>query len=428
MKRGFRFQWLALCLAIAVCAAAPAAGGGGGTAGERARELRLQEAVMQVEAARVALDTAGRRVEEGVGLQQEVVERQLDLVRAERALAEVQAMESQRVSLDVKDTPLHVALTKLFEGTDESLILDPAISEAPRSVTLRFKDVTLESAVRAICKLHNLDYETDHKGLWAIMPSGAVATIGGERVRVIGAAAAVNPTITLEPGAGASASVVRRAGGESAPHVSYGLPSPVEFEGRISLARVGLSDLVDLEVENARLGEVAVQLGVKRGDEWQVEILVHEAVPEDIRVTAKVYRMRRDDLLLLLAEQARLDISIDSPMPGEATPERPHTRVYFVPRPELRVSGTGVGDEMTVLGRVFEYGSAEAARRGAEDARKMAEELGRQTVISTGRGTKVNSLGPCPQCGASVLLPDWKYCPFCGAQITPEDKQPEEKE
>jgi hypothetical protein len=158
MKR--RFSWLALPVVIAVCAAAAAGGGAsrGGTAQEaaRVRELRLTEARMQVDAARVALDTARQRVEAGVGLQQEVMERQLDLVRAERALAEVEGMERQRVSLDVSEATLTAALTTLFKGTGQSLILDPAVAQAGQSVTLKLNDVSLESAVRAICKLHGL--------------------------------------------------------------------------------------------------------------------------------------------------------------------------------------------------------------------------------------------------------------------------------
>jgi hypothetical protein len=341
-------------------------------------------------------------------------------MRAKRALVELRAMEAERVSFDVKDAALHVALTVLFEGTGQSLILDPTISEADQSVTLSFNDVPLESAVKVICKLYNLDYETDGEGLWVIMPSSAVATIGGERVRVLGAAPAVAPTTRLQSGRGGPYSVLRQPGGESILRVHYSGNPPHEVrEWPTDLARFGLSDLVDLKVENAPLGEVAEKLGVKLDGVWRVQILVHEAVPKDIEVTAKVYRMRRDHLVLMLAEQADLDISIDS----QRTPESPHTRVYFVPRPEMRVSGTG--DEMTIIGRYLQSGSSGTALSRAEDARRMAEEVERRIVLSRASGTEVGVLRSCPKCDASILLRDWEYCPYCGAEAPAAEEQPE---
>lgn len=442
MKRGFRFQWLALCVVIAVCAATAAAGGAGAgpTAREGARELRLEEAVLQVEVAREALATAQRMVEEHMAPSGSVRERQLDLVRAERALAEVEGMERQRVSLDVSEATLTAALTTLFKGTGQSLILDPAVAQAGQSVTLKLNDVSLESAVRAICKLHGLEYETDNQGLWVITASPDVARVGGAAFPIYGVTSVTPGGLTTRDRPRRGGVTLSPSRYESAPRVSYGGQAPAELEGRTDLAGIGLSGLVDLDVENAPLGEVAAQLGVKHGEEWQVEILVHEAVPEDITVTAKVYRMRRDEVLLLLAEQTNLDISIDSPMPGERTLERPHTRVYFVPRPELDVSGLGVGGETTILLHSSELDSSdsgleqrvvseaagreyEAARRRAEEAQKVAEQLRQEmwvTVDSAG-----NILGSCRQCGALLSNLDWKYCPFCGTPITPEEKQPE---
>jgi hypothetical protein len=274
-----------------------------------------------------------------------------------------------------------------------------------------------------------------------------VITASRDVARVGGAAFPIYGVTSVTPGGLTTRDRPRRGGVtlspsryESAPRVSYGGQAPAELEGRTDLAGIGLSGLVDLDVENAPLGEVAAQLGVKHGEEWQVEILVHEAVPEDITVTAKVYRMRRDEVLFLLAEQTNLDISIDSPMPGERTLERPHTRVYFVPRPELEVSGLGVGGETAILLHSLELDSSDsglqqrvvseaagreyaAARRRAEEAQKVAEQLRQEmwvTVDSAG-----NILGSCRQCGALLSNLDWKYCPFCGTPITPEEKQPE---
>jgi hypothetical protein len=426
MRRQFGLVVIAAGLAIAV-----ATGAGADAQADRARqvsELRVREAVLRAQAAEKAYEQAAARHAAGTGSEQEVDDAELAVLAAQRAVLEAEARAaaagkgaSQRVSLDVTEVALTAALTMLFKGTGQSVILDPAVAQVPQSVTLTLNDVSLESAVRAICKLHGLKYETDNQGLWVITASPEVARVGGAAFPVYGVTSVTPGSMTIQQRPGGGSVALGRSGYESAPRISYGGQAPAEFEGRTNLARIGLSDLVDLDVENAPLSEVAAQLGVKRGDEWRVEILVHEAVPEDIRVTAKVYRMRRDDLLLLLAEQTNLDISIDS----QRTLERPHTRVYFVPRPELEVSGPGIGDEMTMLGGCFQHGSLRAGGRGAEEAATTAYNVARDMVLSMAGEGKVSILRSCPQCDATVLLPDWKFCPFCGAEAVAEEEQPE---
>jgi hypothetical protein len=64
--------------------------------------------------------------------------------------------------------------------------------------------------------------------------------------------------------------------------------------------------LVDLQVEEAPLAEVAAQLARASG----YEIVVDEAVPKDIKVTASVRKMPIGDVVALLARQAHLAYSV----------------------------------------------------------------------------------------------------------------------
>jgi len=462
MKR--RFSWLALSVVIAVCAAAAAAGGasGGGTAqgAARVRELRLQEAEMQLQAARVAVDIARQRVEEGVGLQQEVIERQLDVVRAERALAELKAMEAERVSIDVKDEKLTAVFTKLFEGTEQSVMLDPAVADIASPVTLTLNDVSLESAVRMICKLYNLEYETDNEGLWVIMPSSGFATVGGARVPIIGTVTNLGGTpggdSTLEllgigvsaggggggrgggfgtggsgggGGFGGSGGGFGTGGGGGGGGVGRGgsmglreAPTRPSFRGE--------NRLVDLAVKDAPLSEVASRLSLKADplpedgrppSGWpdtycNLDVIVDDTV-KDVKVTARIAKWPLGEVLDMLLAQTGLVCTVGpypsrpltsqrDPVTGEDTWEPPPTiTIYLVPAPELRVAG-----------------------RGAEEAARIAgigEKVAREMVLSMSGGGKVSILRSCPKCHASILLPDWKYCPHCGAEAVAEGGRPE---
>ena len=318
---------------------------------------------------------------------------------------------SQKVSLDVKNAPLYDALTLLFAGTDQSLMLDPDIVQLPQTLTVTLKDVTLEHAVRAICKLHGLEYETDKEGLWVIMRRSDLVKVGGTTLPLIGA------TVGVKGGGGPrSGTHLFRFEDHPRPTIYYGGEAPAGFQERTQMTRLGLSDLVDLQVENAPLSDVAAGLGVKRDGKWEVEILVHEPVPKDIKVTAKVYRMRRDDLLLMLAEQANLDLSIDSPAPGERSADRPHTRVYFIPKPDLRVFGPGVGLE------------AAKAWMEAKRARTSAAEALRAWEKRTGESTRSLGFRLCPKCDDQAMMLHWKFCPHCSTKLPSEEEQPEKNE
>jgi hypothetical protein len=91
-----------------------------------------------------------------------------------------------------------------------------------------------------------------------------------------------------------------------------------------------------------------------------MEIVVHEAVPEDIRVTAKVYRVSGLRLLHEIVNQAGLTLVQEqftevtdeeghvtrAPYrrgdPVRRPGDRRYTIFHVVPKPELSVSGTGL--------------------------------------------------------------------------------------
>jgi hypothetical protein len=377
---------------------------------------------MALRAAEEALATARRGAEEGVYLQGDVRERELDVMRARRALAEAQAAQQETVSITMEDEKLTAVFTKLFEGTGQSLMLDPAIADNATPVTLTLSDVGLESAVRAICKLYNLEYETDGEGLWVIMPSWGVATVGGTRVPIIGTVTSLGVT----PGGGTAGALqgpVPRGRGEARKRPSF----------------VGDERLVDLDVKDVPLSEVASRLSLKadpppKGPQpslvaWStanLEIIADDAV-KDLKVTARIAKWPLGEVLDMLLAQTGLVCTVDESDAGivlhrraetgavsrqygirrdPVTGERvyPTIRVYLVAAPEMRVSGEGLPSEALV---------SRYARTGGG---------GRQWVEAA---SALQGLRECPNCRGKILMPDWEYCPYCGAEAAPEEVQGE---
>jgi hypothetical protein len=63
----------------------------------------------------------------------------------------------QAVNLDLEDVPLNKALQELARETDTQVVLDPKVGrEGQLPVTLRLKEVSLETAVRLVCQLADL--------------------------------------------------------------------------------------------------------------------------------------------------------------------------------------------------------------------------------------------------------------------------------
>jgi hypothetical protein len=293
------------------------------------------------------------------------------------------AAATERISLEVKEVPLQDALHQLFQGTDQSVVVDPSVGLTGQTLTVSLKDVPLEHAVRAICRLHGLDYETDGEGLWAIMAGEDVVISAGRRLPVIGAMRTGEQGQTLE--------LLREAAraGDRPSELSWGFPTyesrvvtrPGGWAGGVAGAELpsGIEGrLVDLEVTDATMGEVAAKLTEAAGED--VEFVVHEAVPADLKVTARVYRMPVGLLCGMLMAQTGLTCSTEverRPIPEviggtEQTPiTRSRTKAYYriniVPQPELSVSGRGIPPRGWGGGRAGGRGGGGGGGRGASD-------------------------------------------------------------
>jgi type II secretory pathway component HofQ len=75
-----------------------------------------------------------------------------------RRNAGYQRQMRQRVSVDVKDQSLTEALRKLADETGANLIIDPRQNDkAKAKISLQLDDVTLESAIRLLSELSDLN-------------------------------------------------------------------------------------------------------------------------------------------------------------------------------------------------------------------------------------------------------------------------------
>lgn len=235
----------------------------------------------------------------------------------------------RRVSLDIDGEILSDALTSLFKDTDQSFMLHPALHRKG-PVTVRLTNVPFEYALKGIVKMHGATYE-HVDNLWYVFPDPDVVSVGGVNVPVVGALQVPGMSPDLET----ARSVVTL--------LSHSKQHPGGVETRLLLSQLPYFDmLVDLEVENAPLSEVAKELSVEKDGADRTEIIVHESVPSDVKVTARIYRMRRDEILQMLADQANLDVSVETAVQeGKDGPFTPN-RVYLIRKPELHVTGSGV--------------------------------------------------------------------------------------
>ena len=92
----------------------------------------------------------------------------------------------------------------------------------------------------------------------------------------------------------------------------------------------------------------------------------------------------------------------EDPVTGEVV--YPTIRVYLVPAPEMRVSGEGLPSEALVSRSMA---LLRAGKVWADEVR----------VLQVSR--------ECPKCHASILLPEWTFCPYCGAEAVAEGGRPE---
>ncbi len=331
---------------------------------------------MRLRAAQEGLQLAQGRYQAGTGSQQDVSGEELTVAAAETgllnaraALAEVQASAAARVTLSLVGADIKAALSKLFEGTGQSYVLDSTVVEGiPITVTLN--DVEFYKALAAVCEAAGLQYHQGD-GVWVITKRPDMAFVGGARLPVVGAMGIDRPMLSGElPGNFQSDEneLRRRLAGlnESFESSLPGAPKHPSFKGE--------DNLVDLDVKDMPLSEVAAKLSqrvpppkpreLRRGfpmEEFRsVEIVVDDSI-KNLKVTARIHKWPLGKVLDLLIGQAGLACSREDvrgePIPalpdtvldseGREVPVEdpnnsvyaPTTKLYLVPRPQLSVSG-----------------------------------------------------------------------------------------
>jgi hypothetical protein len=425
MRRAIRLVWLvvALLVSLTTVAAVAAGGGGGGTAARThtPRELRVIEAEMRLAIAERALDEAERQLGEGLITEQVRLERMLEVVKAKAALAEARAA-GRTVTLELVNEPAERALALLFRTAAASYVLDlptPDL-ELPR-VTLTLNDVEFETAVRLLCEAASLTYRHTPEGVWTISPRADVVTVSGAKVPIIGSITTVSPTDELGQTylEGRRILVNSDLGPSTVSLSTTGRPKLLTKFG-------GAWELIDLDVKDVPLPEVAARLAklVEASNKealYELEILVADSVPKDLKVTARIYKMRLMDVLYMLVDQANLTY-VYGRWPDKVVQERDRhgnlvptrirrQRIHIVPRSELRVSGAG--------------GVSSAGRRMPPEALERYTMLVKEAKGRADEASMIYALRQCPKCHAAGMLPGWEFCPHCGTKL-PSERKPEE--
>jgi type II secretory pathway component GspD/PulD (secretin) len=322
-------------------------------------ELEVRKAELRARYAEENLADVQARVDVGTAGREVLRAAERDLEEAKLALLQTrlraQEWESQRVSLDVKETALEDALRLLFKDTPYSYVLSPEIGRlALDPLTIRLKEVDLQTAVRVICDTYDLLYEKDGS-IYYFFPRSDVVTIGGRTVPLLGTlqvpyGAELGVSSSAAPGEVSRTMIVTQSG-----QFPVGGPGP-----GLDLAARAQEKSIDLQLEDMPIREAMARLAQTA----DMEIVVHEAVPEDIRIRAKVYRVSAYRLLHEIADQAgltvaqervvevidpeghvtRVDHQLDEGgLSGRAwVKKREFSIFHIVPKPELTVSGPGV--------------------------------------------------------------------------------------
>lgn len=276
------------------------------------------------------------------------------LLSAGIAYAGTESTGERRVTADLRKADIHDALKLIFRDTGYSYTLSLGMMH-PGPVTASLSNVEFTKALGLVCDAAGLIYKREGDA-FVILPREEVAVIDGRRVPVLGATWIKQLGKHLE--ASPPESVI--AGGPGA------LPHPVGGgAGQADLPPPAGRHTVDLVVRDLPIRETIAQFAKASG----ADVVVHDAVPKDIRVTAKAYLVDAWWLLKAIADQANLAIQIEpvlwSPEEEKALEEEQKTgrprpwpniiggivpitrdtktfRYHLVPRVELKVTGPGV--------------------------------------------------------------------------------------
>jgi type IV pilus assembly protein PilQ len=84
-------------------------------------------------------------------------------VPEQKGLSEIEQRMQKRISIDVNDVPLETVIRQLVEQVDLNSIISPnVVTNVVGNVTVKFKDVPLEEALRNILDVHGCIYTTDN--------------------------------------------------------------------------------------------------------------------------------------------------------------------------------------------------------------------------------------------------------------------------
>jgi len=278
-----------------------------------------------------------------------------------------------KVNLDFKDAPVTEVVTKLAQQADISLAIQDEMLK-DRKVTVQIRNADPEEALQLVCAAARLRWDQVRPGMWLIYPQPTVA-VGGAEVPLLGAFGSV--------------------AGTAPSGMTYQWPGGIGISGQTTLATrspfEGDRDLVELNVKDVSLSDAVAQLSKASG----VAMTVHDSVPKEIKVTAKLYSVPLGQALSMIVNQANLTYTVGQTKEGK--PE-----VHIVPKPELKVSGAGFAAD--VVRRLLIEGQAEIASAASKAT------------------TKVLPLFQCPKCHRTAMFPDWKFCPYCGEKLPPRDK------
>jgi len=218
---------------------------------------------------------------------------------------------TSRVTIQLDGQSAPDALQEVFRDRPESYVFrGEPIDEQAQRLFLTLNNVEFESAVRVICDAAELDCEfTD--GIWVIWPHPAAAYLHGARVPVLGSV-----QVSRGGGTGAGGEADVEAARVAAEEILSGMRVSTSSRINGQSARYspqlppGLGNIIiDLEVTEATLEEVAARLSEIEGVD--VEVRIHPAVAPTFRVTASVYRMPFSQVLSLLMDRAGLTCSVE---------------------------------------------------------------------------------------------------------------------
>ncbi len=244
-----------------------------------------------------------------------------------RPMASEPEWKPKPVTLDLKGVPLNEAIEQVIAATDLAVLRVGEIPAEPR-VTMILVESNPTEVLRLLSEAGSLRYSESRRmasgPLLVLLAADKAVARAAERRRRSAAPATVS---------------------ESAPAQRM----PVEMHL-----------VIDLNVEDAPFREAVAQITAQIPESKQVRIMVDDSVPDDIRVTARVHKMRLSWVLDNLVGQADLAYGLQeevdptvalmwqiwlnegltnylSMREGLAGASRVKT-VHIVPRPELQVS------------------------------------------------------------------------------------------